>query len=153
MDLPPCGLYRTTAPIGHVPAERLVYFHNHGDPGPGVYLPQSWNLNRASFSGNGVPLPAPELANTLKPLAAQGMYRVDQEFVCCSKRCRTFPKDLLVQLGYNAAGRPILFEPTWADTGLSLPARGQQVDPETLQLLIPLKVANPRPKSDGQVLH
>lgn len=39
-DRVPCGLYRTTRPIPDaVPAGVLVYYHNHGDPGPGVYLP------------------------------------------------------------------------------------------------------------------
>jgi hypothetical protein len=36
-DLPPCGIYRTSQPLGdHVPAGQLVFFHNHGDPGPGI---------------------------------------------------------------------------------------------------------------------
>ena len=48
-DLPPCGLYRTTAAIGSIEAGRLVYFHNHADPGPGMYLPARWTRNRATF--------------------------------------------------------------------------------------------------------
>ena len=40
--LPPCGLYRTTGPVGSIPEGRLIYFHNHGEPGPGLYLPASW---------------------------------------------------------------------------------------------------------------
>ena len=52
-ELPPCGLYRTVAAIGGVEADRLVYFHNHGDPGPGVYLPERWTRNRATFSSRG----------------------------------------------------------------------------------------------------
>ena len=35
-NLPPCGLYRTTKPVGDVPAGALVYFHNHGTPGAAV---------------------------------------------------------------------------------------------------------------------
>ena len=42
-ELPPCGLYRTVKPIGSIEAGRLVYFHNHGDPGPGLYFPESWS--------------------------------------------------------------------------------------------------------------
>ena len=37
--LPACGLYRTLLPIGDLEAGRLVYFHNHGNPGAGVYFP------------------------------------------------------------------------------------------------------------------
>ena len=57
MSLPECGLYRTTASIGRVAANHLVYFHNHGNPGPGVYLPESWEHNRAKFSPQGITLP------------------------------------------------------------------------------------------------
>ena len=33
-SLPPCGLYRTRRALGtSIPEGRLVYFHNHGDPG------------------------------------------------------------------------------------------------------------------------
>jgi hypothetical protein len=38
MALPPCGLYRTTLTLDHVPAGRLVFFHNHGIRGR-IYLP------------------------------------------------------------------------------------------------------------------
>ena len=38
-----CGLYRTSEPIEDaIEAGVLVYYHNHGDPGPGVYLPRAW---------------------------------------------------------------------------------------------------------------
>ena len=50
---PPCGLYRTVADVGEIQAGRLVYFHNHGDPGPGIFLPSSWHGNRARFEGTG----------------------------------------------------------------------------------------------------
>jgi hypothetical protein len=101
--LPPCGLYRTTGTIdAAIPAERLVYFHNHGDPGPGVYLPESWALNRAKFSAQGHVL-APSQLRLLTPLLPEGMYRVTEEFTCCAEAHRTFGRDLLVQLGYDGA--------------------------------------------------
>ena len=53
MALPPCGLYATRATIGSIPPGRLVYFHNHGNPGPGIYLPASWKGNRARFEARG----------------------------------------------------------------------------------------------------
>lgn len=138
--LPPCGLYKTTEAIGSVPAGRLVYFHNHGDPGPGIYLPEGWSWNRARFSRRGVTLPDPALASTLRPLPAEGLYRVDEPFYCCAKRCRIFEADVLVQLGYNGEGRPILFLPEWTELGLSFPETGQATDEERLAHLKPLKV-------------
>ena len=153
MSLPPCGLYRTTVPIGSTPANRLVYFHNHGDPGPGIYLPESWHQNRATFSPKGLTLPEPELAETLEPLAAEGLYHVEQEFTCCPKKCRTYPKGRLVQLGYNGSGEPILFEPAWSDHGLSFPNKGQRIDSERVDQLTRLQVADPRQDSPGDMLH
>src|SRR5690242_17163109 len=88
--LPPCGIYRTKSPIGDaVPAGRLVYFHNHGDPGPGVYLPESWSHNRAQFSERGATLPSPaeQSAEALEALPAEGFYRVTKRFFCCEKKC------------------------------------------------------------------
>src|SRR5690606_36395271 len=93
VELPPCGLYRTTEAIGPVPADRLVYFHDHGDPGPGIYLPVAWRKNRAVFAEQGVTLPDPSLARTLRPLLAEGLYRVEQIFTCCERNCRTFERD------------------------------------------------------------
>lgn len=128
MELPPCGIYRTIEPIGPVPAGRLVYFHNHGNPGAGIYLPESWELNRATFKKEGVTLPHPDAAKNLRPLLAEGLYRVGESFTCCDKNCRVYEKDLLVQLGYNGEARPILFSPEWSDSGLVFPDRGQFVD-------------------------
>lgn len=144
MKLPPCGLYRTTEPIGPVGAGRLVYFHNHGDPGPGVYLPESWSLNRARFSARGVTLPDPALAGTLEPLPPEGLYRVKAPFTCCAKGCRTFEQDMLVQLGYNAAAQPILFVPEWTERGLGFPERGTLLDPDRLTRLAGLRVVERR---------
>ncbi|MBM4321524.1 MAG: hypothetical protein FJ125_16665 [Deltaproteobacteria bacterium] len=158
MKLPPCGLYRTTRPLGPVAAGRLVYFHNHGDPGPGIYLPESWSCNRARFSIRGYTLADPELAGTLQPLPAQGLYRVTERFTCCDKNCRTFAPDLLVQLGYNTAAEPILFVPEWTARGLGFPERGSRLDPDRLARLAPLRVAEAEqgedePKREPGLLH
>ena len=146
MALPPCGLYRTTAPIGEVPAGRLVYFHNHGDPGPGVYLPASWQNNRASWHRGGHTLPDEALASTLKPLPREGLYLVEEEITCCAKRCQTYAPDTLVQLGYNGEGRAILFLPTLSQDGVALPARGTGIDDDRLDKLRPLKVREAQPE-------
>lgn len=139
--LPPCGVYRTTQAIGGVPAGRLVFFHNHGDPGPGVYLPASWKHNQARWQKRGVPLGDPQDANTLQPLPAQGFYRVAEAFHCCERRCRRFEPEMLVQLGYNAAAEPIVFVPQLVEGMLAVPERGQKIDPEHLRRLTQLRVA------------
>jgi hypothetical protein len=144
-DLPPCGIFRTRAPIGAVPAGRLVYFHNHGTPGPGVYLPERWRQNRAVFEQRGTTLPDPVLASLLEPLLAEGLYRVTEPFTCCDKRCRTFERDLLVQLGYDGEAHPILFVPEWTDAGLAFPEVGQRLDAQRMAYLALLQV----PTSEG----
>jgi len=139
-ELPPCGLYRTTRDVAGIPAGRLVYFHNHGEPGPGLYLPQSWKLNRAQFSDRGQTLPSPAEAAVLEPLPAEGLYRVREAFVCCEKKCRRFEPELLVQLGYNANAEPIMFVPEWTASGLAIPETGTGIDRTRLSLLNPLRV-------------
>ena len=138
--LPPCGLYLTRAAIGSVPAGRLVYFHNHGDPGPGIYLPSSWRGNRARFEARGHTLPSPGAAAHLEPLPAEGFYRVTEPFHCCEKNCQLFSSNELVQLGYDAAARLILFTPEWIDGQLALPDRGARVERDRLLSLSALKV-------------
>ncbi len=150
--LPPCGLYQTTGPIGGVSAGRLVYFHNHGDPGPGIYLPVGWSGNRARFDSRGTTLPDPSDVSLLRPLPAEGLYRVVEKFTCCEKRCREFLAEDLVQLGYNGQASPILFTPHWGDAGLVLPERGTGTSLDRLTHLRLLRVgARPaaRPADPG----
>ncbi len=151
MPLPPCGLYRTLVSIGGAPAGSLVFFHNHGDPGPGIYLPAGWEGNRARFAEQGIPLPDLDLAEKLEPLPAEGLYRVTREFWCCEKHCRRFEPDLLVQLGYNGAGEAIVFVPEWWDGTLAFPERGFPVDRATRSALAPLKVAPVSRPPEGQL--
>lgn len=143
-DLPPCGLYRTTSPIGEIPEGRLVFFHNHGDPGPGVYLPVSWQGNRARFADNGTPVDPPQAA-TLEALPREGLYRVTSSFTCCEKRCRTFESDMLVQLGYDAEATAIVFVPEWVEGAIAIPQQGTRVDRAHLGKLAHLHV----PESAG----
>jgi hypothetical protein len=144
-DLPPCGLYRTTVALDtHVHAGRLVYFHDHGDPGPGVYLPARWTANRVEWHDAGHTVPSAEWARSLAPLPPEGFYRVRETFTCCAQRCRAFEPDLLVQLGYDAEAQPILFVPEWTARGLALPDTGTRLDGARLAHLAPLKVAEAR---------
>jgi hypothetical protein len=145
-SLPPCGLYRTRRALGtDIPAGRLVYFHNHGDPGPGLYLPSGWAANRARWHPQGTRLPDTTWAENLEPLLPEGLYRVLASFPCCEKRCRTFAPDQLVQLGYTGEAEPLLFVPEWTEQGLTLPTTGARVEREHLERLAPLKV--PRSES------
>ncbi|MCC6337188.1 MAG: hypothetical protein IT380_24740 [Myxococcales bacterium] len=141
MPLPPCGLYRTTRPLGELPAGRLVYFHNHGDPSAGVYLPGDWKLNRASWQPRGHTIPDEAWAQSLAPLPAEGLYRVSDDFFCCEKQCVRFPKSQLVQLGYDGEANAILFVPEWTSKGLGFPERGTRLDASRLSKLEPLSVA------------
>jgi hypothetical protein len=144
--LPACGLYRTREALeDHVPQGRLVYFHNHGDPGPGVYLPSGWSLNRAQWHDTGHTIPSPDWASTLAPLPSEGLYRVTETFTCCAKACRTYEPDLLVQLGYNAAAEPLLFVPEWTDSGLAIPEMGIPIDEDRLRCLAALRVVEAEP--------
>jgi hypothetical protein len=141
MKLPPCGLYRTTGAIGSIPAGRLVYFHNHGEPGPGLYLPSSWTGNRMRLQERGSLLPSPEDVRWLEPLPQEGFYHVTEPFHCCEKHCRLFEAELLVQLGYDASGQAIVFVPEVVDGMLAVPTQGSRIDHEQLAHLKQLKVA------------
>lgn len=140
-ELPPCGIYRTREPIGSVPAGRLVYFHSHGDPGPGIYLPAGWQHNRATWQTNGNLIGEPANAAKLEPLPTEGFYRVKEPFYCCDKKCRQFEGNMLVQLGYNAAAEALVFTPTLSSHGMGLPETGSRVDLDRLAKLELLRVA------------
>ncbi len=146
----PCGLYRTTLPIEDaIQPGMLVYYHNHGDPGPGVYLPRDWVNNRAIFDETGTTVPDDKYAHSLEPLLDEGLYRVRQEFFCCEDRCQCFEEDLLVQLGYNGDAEPILFVPSMVDGALTFPDTGSIVEPWKLKQIAPLKV----PEEDPEPSH
>ena len=140
MQLPPCGLYRTVGPIGSIPAGRLVYFHNHGDPGPGLYLPSGWKQNRMQTQERGSLLPSPDDVRYLEPLPPEGFYRVLDAFPCCAKRCRTFEPEDLVQLGYDGSGQALLFVPELVDGMLAIPERGSAIEHDNFQRLRRLRV-------------
>jgi hypothetical protein len=139
--LPPCGFYRTAAPVAGVEAGRLVYFHDHGRPGPGLYLPARWEGNVARFHRRGHTLRDPADAARLVRLPAQGLYRVVEAFHCCPQRHRHFEADLLVQLGYDGAARALVFVPELVRGQLALPTRGTRVDEAMLDRLAPLRVS------------
>jgi len=151
--LPPCGLYRTRSSIGRIPAGRLVYFHNHGNPGAGLYLPSGWKGNRARFAADGTTLPDIAAARDLIPLPAEGFYRVVEAFHCCPKQCHRFETDLLVQLGYDGAGNALLFSPELVDGLLGVPDRGTRIDDDVLPRIRALKVVVNRDVHADGVVH
>ena len=140
MQLPPCGLYRTTGPIGAIEEGRLVYFHNHGSPGPGLYLPKEWKHNRADFHEKGQAIDDPQLVRFLRPLPPEGFYRVVEPFHCCEKKCRRFEEDVLLQLGYNGEAEPILFVPELVDGMPAIPAKGWKTSLESVDRMRQLKI-------------
>jgi hypothetical protein len=163
-QLPPCGIYKTTREIGGVPAERLVYFHNHGNPGPGIYQPASWKQNRAVFHQGGTTLPSASDAEALSPLPPEGLYVVTEAFHCCEKQCVAYQPGMLVQLGYQGTARPLLFVPKWVRGSFTLPEVGNAVDAEVLSKMSRLEVpeengtsepgaAPSAPGGSGEVLH
>lgn len=151
-ELPPCGLYVTLAPVASVPAERLVYFHNHGDPGAGLYLPTRWVANKARFEDPGVLLPDASDASKLERLPSEGFYRVAESFYCCARHCARFETELFVQLGYDAAATPILFLPELADRSIGIPEQGTKIDRDRIAHLIPMRIARPA-SSSREELH
>ena len=140
MELPPCGLYRTTGPIATIEGGRLVYFHNHGNPGPGFYLPKEWRFNRVQLEDKGHMLDDPGMLRFLQPLPPEGFYRVAEAFHCCEKQCRLFEQDDLLQLGYNAEADPILFIPELVDSMLAIPAKGWKTTLEMVGKMQVLRV-------------
>ncbi len=149
MQLPPCGLYKTLQQIGPIPAERLVFFHNHGNPGAGLYLPSGWKGNRVELSASGTTLSSPDEVRFLMPLPPEGFYRVSESFYCCEKKCRLFNAEALVQLGYDAAATPILFVPEIVDGMLAVPDRGSRIDEAAFDKLKQLQVrVQQRPDSN-----
>lgn len=153
---PPCGLYRTTRALDGLPARRLVYFHNHGTPGAGIYLPRTWSANRAEFHEQGHTVPDAAWSQSLEPLLPEGLYRVTARFVCCEKQCVTFTPERLVQLGYDGEGEAIVFTPELGREGLVFPKTGTRVEPQALRNLVRLEVAqsNAAPvPAPGGLLH
>lgn len=139
-SLPPCGLYRTTVALGEIPAGRLVSFHNHGDHGPGVFLPTGWLHHRAQFTRSGVAVPSASWTRTLDVLAPEGVYRVREAFWCCERQCRVFARDLVVQLAYTPEAGPILLVLAPRDGALAPVGPGNLVDRASIAKLAPLMV-------------
>ncbi len=157
-ELPPCGVYRTVKQVGGIEPNRFVYFHNHGNPGPGLYFPEKWDANRAVFSANGQTVPDDFDPAWIKALPAEGFYRVTKPFHCCEKKCTQFEVDALVQLGYNGNGKAIVFTPEYSGGAIRVPERGTLVEEDRLGNLVQLKLPEVEQKHDlslprGMIVH
>jgi hypothetical protein len=146
--LPGCGLYRTTTPLpGHadaVPAEHLVYFHDHSDAGPPLLLLPAANVhNRWRFHERGHLVTDPTYPASLAPLLPEGFYRLREHFH--PSEDQVVNQNALVQLGYNRAAQPILFFPVLGehDNSLVFPSRGTRIGPTIYALLEPLDHRGP----------
>ncbi len=149
-QMPPCGIYLTKNAIGPIEANRLVYFHNHGDPGPGLYLPKRWISNIAEFSERGFTLENLKETKHLEALAGEGYYAVNQSFFCCSKKCREFQPNMLVQLGYDGQATPIVFEPELVDSVLRIGDQGTIIERESIAFLKRLHIPARRTKTTAR---
>jgi hypothetical protein len=150
--LPDCGLYRTTKPLpeheAEVPANVLVYFHNHSDSGlPVVIMPDHNVHNRWHFHGAGIPFRGLSWADSLTKVLPEGFYSLRRAF---QFEGGEWPKASLVQLGYTKLADPILFigqvRAQLAENDLFFSERGVSIKREQLNLLEPLQIyAEPAP--------
>lgn len=114
LELPDSGLYRTTEPMPEhereFPADVLVYIgqqSNNGSGGKFIVRPGRNTNNRWFWGEPTTPLRSPTWASTLKRLPVEGYYTLpDALDVGNGGR---WLKHAIVQLGYNEAGKGILF--------------------------------------------
>ena len=150
--LPECGLYRTTKPLpeheAEVPANVLVYFHNHSDSGlPVVIMPDHNVHNRWHFHSAGIPFRGLAWADSLTKVLPEVFYSLRRAF---QFEGGEWPKASLVQLGYTKVADPILFiaqvRAQLAENDLFFSERGVSIKREQLNLLEPLQIyAEPPP--------
>lgn len=148
-DALPCGLYRTTLPLTdreeQVSARRLVYFHNHSEEGPPLLLlPRENTANRWAFHDRGYLVRDADWLVTLVPLPAEGLYVLQGHFH--PPGGPVVQEKTLLQLGYNVAGDPILFVPTFEGNVIRFPASGYRFETlDILRDLTPAAFIVPRP--------
>jgi len=144
--LPDCGLYRTTKPLaGHeerVPADMLVYFHNHSDSGLPCVLPPDHNIhNRWHFHGPQIEFRGLQWVESLQKVPTEGFYTLRQKLTFEGGE---WPKGALVQLGYTRSADPILFiarvRARLSENDLWFSDRGVPLKRDQLALLEPASV-------------
>ncbi len=112
IKMPDPGLYRTTRPYpGHeeeIPADTLVFVGVNSNGGmPFVVRPQANRNNRWFWSEPTIAVRALNWAESLARLPPEGFYNLPEtlEFDSGGR----WVKNAIVQLGYNAKGKGIIF--------------------------------------------
>lgn len=110
LDLPANGLYRTTTAMpgqeDTFPANVLVYVGENA--GQKFVVRPGQNRNNRWFWGEPTtPLRSPTWSRTLKKLPSEGFYTLPDELTF--EGGGRWLKNAVVQLGYNAEGKGILF--------------------------------------------
>jgi len=142
-----CGLYRATKSLpGHeeqVPANTLVYFHNHSSnngPLPSVIPPDHNVHNRWHFHAETAieNVRSPSWVDSLEKMPNQDFYTLRRELPFDGG---SWPKGSIVQLGYTRAAEPILFiarvRTSLAENDLFFSDKGVGIKREQLSLLEP----------------
>lgn len=143
IDLPEPGLYRTTEPMpGHeesFPEGVLVYLgQSQNGGGRFVVRPAENRRNRWFWRDPVTSLRSASWAQTLKALPSEGFYTLPEslEFEGGGR----WIKNAIVELGYDATGRGILFVAEWREDGeenaLYFSDRGLLASDELLARLI-----------------
>lgn len=143
LELPDSGLYRTVEPYpGHeqeFPAGVLVYVgHSRNGGGQFIVRPGQNRKNRWFWGEPTTPLRSVSWAKTLKKLPSEGFYTLPEELNF--EGGGRWLKNAIVQLGYNAEGRGIIFIAEWQQDGennvLSFSDRGRMVNDSLLERLV-----------------
>ena len=146
-ELPPCGLYRTTSPIAGVDANRLVYFPTTtARPGPGIYLPESWRNNRASFAKNGITLSPGFDPRVLRGAATRGFLLGHRCILLLREEVRAVRARGVrpARLHLAPAARWVFVPELGAGGASRSPSAGTAVDDVTLANLVLLKLPERR---------
>jgi hypothetical protein len=143
LDLPEPGLYRTNQALpGHeadIPAGALVFV---GQPQNGgskfVVRPQDNRKNRWFWGEPTTPLRSPTWAKTLKRLPPEGFYTLPRALEV--EGGGRWLENAIVQLGYNAEGKGILFiaerRDAAPDNALHFGERGLGIEDDLLDDLV-----------------
>ncbi len=156
IELPKPGLYRTTQPYPgqetELPAPALVYVGQREDNDlPFVVRPAQNHRNEWYWTEPVIALRSPTWAKTLVPLPGEGFYVLPEDFA--PGEGVRWPRNALVQLGYNARAQGILFlaERHAGDSRnvLAFSERGVGINDALLRRLVRAPVLTVRPTEAG----
>lgn len=143
LDLPEPGLYRTTQPLPNYekefPSGVLVYIgEKPNNGGRFVVRPGQNRHNRWYWGEPTTALRSPTWGRTLRRLPAEGFYTIPDSIEF--QNGGRWPKNAIVQLGYNQEGRGILFvaerHESIEENALRFSDRGALIEDDLLDRLI-----------------